>query len=65
MKKAKVKVVREEEWQIKEELVLKGSKIYVLKDKKLRVEITWLHHNIPVTGHRGKWKTMELVTRNY
>ena len=37
MKKAKVKVVREEEWQIKEELVLKGSKVYVLKDKKLRV----------------------------
>jgi len=24
-----------------------------------------LYHNIPVAGHRGGWKTMELVTRNY
>jgi len=24
-----------------------------------------LHHDILVGGHRGRWKTMELVTRNY
>jgi len=24
-----------------------------------------LHHDILVAGHEGKWKTMELVTRNY
>ena len=39
--------------------------MYVLKDEELRVEIIWLYHNILVAGHRGKWKTMELVTRNY
>ena len=39
--------------------------MYVLKDEELRVEIIWLYHNISVAGHRGKWKTMELVTRNY
>ena len=35
-------------------MVLKEGKVYVLKDKKLRVEIIWLHHNILVAGHKGK-----------
>ena len=65
MKKARVKVVGEEEWQIEGDLVLKRGKVYMLKDKDLRVEIIWLHHDTPVVGHRGKWKTTELVTRNY
>ena len=24
-----------------------------------------MHHDTPVEGHRGRWKTTELVTRNY
>jgi len=60
-----VKVLREDEWQIEENLMLKESKTYVLKNKVLRVEIIWLHHDIPIAGYKGKWKTMELVTRNY
>ena len=24
-----------------------------------------MHHDVPVAGHGGKWKTMELVIRNY
>jgi len=43
----------------------KEEKIYVLKDDKLRVEIIRLHHNIPIGGHRGQWKTVELVTQNF
>jgi len=39
--------------------------VYVLKDEELRVEIIQLHHDILVAGHKGKWKMMELVTRNY
>jgi len=31
--------LREKEWQIEEELVLKGGKVYVPIDKELRVEI--------------------------
>ena len=65
MKKVGVKVVREEEWQLKENLVLKEGKMYVLKDKELRVEIIWLHHNVLVAEHGGKWKITELVMRNY
>ena len=39
MKKVEVKVLKGDEWQIDEELVLKERKVYILKDKELRVEI--------------------------
>ena len=65
MKKAGVKMLRDEEWQIEEGLVLKEERVYVPKDKKLRVEIIRLHHDTPIAGHGGQWKMVELVTRNY
>ena len=65
MKKAGVKMLRDEEWQIEEGLVLQEGRVYVPKDEKLRVEIIWLHHDTPIAGHGGQWKTVELVTRNY
>jgi len=37
----------------------------VPKDEELRVEIIWLHHDVPAAGHEGRWKMVELVTRNY
>jgi len=46
-------------------LVLKERKIYVPKDEELRIEIIWLHHDTLVAGYRGKWKIVELVTKNY
>jgi len=39
MKKAGVKMLQGEEWQIERDLVLKEGKVYVPKDKELRVEI--------------------------
>ena len=65
MKKVGVKTLRDEEWQIEEGLVLKEGRVYVLKDEKLRVKIIQLHHDTLIAGHRGQWKTVELVTRNY
>ena len=65
MKKVGVKTLRDEEWQIEEGLVLKEERVYVPKDEKLRVEIIWLHHDTLMAGHRGQWKIVELVTRNY
>jgi len=32
---------------------------------ELRGEVIQLHHNTPVGGHGGRWKTTKLVTRNY
>ena len=65
MKKAKVKVLRGDEWQIEGDLVLKEGKIYILRDRELRAEIIQLHHDVPVVKHRERWKMTELVTRNY
>jgi len=45
--------------------VLKEGKVYVLKDEELRAEVIRLHHDVPAVGHGGRWKTVELVTRNY
>ena len=39
--------------------------VMVPKDNKLRAKIIRLHHDTPVGGHRGQWKMMELVTRNF
>jgi len=60
-----IEVLRKEEWQIEEYLVLKEEKVYVPKNEALRMEIIWLHHDILVVEHREKWKTTELVMRNY
>ena len=65
MKKAKVKVLSKDKQQIEGELVLKEEKVYVPKNKDLRVEIIQLHHDIPVARHGGRWKIIKLVTRNY
>ena len=65
MKKAGVKVLRNEEWQIEDDLVLKEGKMYMLKNDKLRLEIIQLYHNTLIAGYGGQWKTVELVTRNY
>ena len=45
--------------------MLKEGKVYVPKDEELRAEIIRLHHDTLVGGHRGQWKTVELVTRNF
>ena len=64
MKKAKVKELRGNEWKIEEELVLREGKVYVLKDEELRAEVIQLYHDVPIARHGGRWKTVELVTRN-
>jgi len=64
LKKAGVKTLRDKEWEIEDGVVLKKGRIYV-PEGELRGEIIQLHHNTPVGGHGGRWKTTELVTRNY
>jgi len=65
MKKAGVKELQGNEWQIEEDLVLKKGKVYIPKDEKLRAEVIQLHHDVLVAGHGRRWNTVELVTRNY
>jgi len=65
MKKTKVKKLRGNEWKIEGKLVLKEGKVYVSKDEELRAEVIQLHHDVLTAGHEGRWKIVELVTRNY
>jgi len=65
MKQAGVKMLRDEEWRQEDGLMLKEGKVYIPKDEKLRAEVIRLHHDTPVEGHGGQWKTAELVTRNF
>ena len=65
IKKAGVKMLRDEEWREEDGLMLKEGKVYVPKDEALRVEIIRLHHDMPMGGHGGQWKMAEMVTQNF
>ena len=54
MKKAGVKMLRDEEWREEDGLILKEGKVYVPRDEALRVEISRLHHDMPMGGHGGQ-----------
>ena len=57
-------MLRDEEWREIDSIMYKEGKVYVLKDEKLRAEIIRLHHDMPIGGHGGQWKTVELVARS-
>jgi len=65
MKRAGIKMLRNEEWREVDSVMYKEGKVYVPKDNRLRAEIIRLHHDTPVGGHGGQWKTVELVTQNF
>ena len=65
MKRAGVKMLRDEEWREVDGIMYKEGKVYVPKDDKLRAEIIRLYYNTPVGGHGGQWKTVELITQNF
>ena len=54
-----------DEWEECDGLVLFRGKVYVPLDAQLQHDIVEAHHDTPVTGHSGQWKTTELVVRNY
>ena len=54
-----------EEWNFEKGLLLHRGKVYVPKDQSLRLDLIKLHHDMPTAGHPGRWKMLELLTRNY
>jgi len=64
LKRAGIKTLKDEEWEVEDGIVMKEERIYV-PEGELRGEIIHLHHDTLVGGHRGRWKMAELVTRNY
>ena len=65
MKWAGVRMLRDKEWKKVDGIIYKEGKVYIPKDNILRTEMTRLYYDIPVEGHGGQWKTVELVTRNF
>lgn len=53
------------DWKIKDGLVLYKRKIYVPKDDILRRDVVQDHHDSKVTGHPGRYKTLELVQQTF
>jgi len=64
LKKTGIKALRDEEWEVEDRIVIKEERIYV-PERDLRREIIQLHHDTPVGGHGERWKTAELIGRNY
>jgi len=54
IKRAGVKMLRDEEWREVDGVMYKEGKVYVPKNDKLRAEIIRLHHDTPVGGHGGQ-----------
>ena len=55
----------EKEWEKEEGMITWKNRIYVPKDRALWGDIIWAHHDERATGHPGRYKTLELITRNY
>jgi len=64
LKRAGIKALKDKEWDIEDGIVLKEGRIYI-PEGDLRREIIQLHHDTPVGGHGGRWKTTELIVRDY
>ncbi|KAF8627263.1 hypothetical protein AX17_006344 [Amanita inopinata Kibby_2008] len=63
--KGHASTVRSADWKQQGGLLYFRDHIYIPQDMELRRCIVELHHNTPIVGHPGRWKTLELVGRNY
>jgi len=54
-----------EDWNLEDGLILYRGHIYVPKDDDLRKDIVKQYHETIATGHPGRWKTYELLSREF
>jgi len=57
--------IHSSEWSEVDGVLYFHGKIYVPPTADIRQKIVALHHNSHITGHPGRWKTLQLVARNY
>ena len=50
LKRAGIKTLKDEEWEVEDGIVMREGRIYI-PEKELRGEIIRLHHDTPVGGH--------------
>ena len=62
--KSSTKLVKSLEWSLDNGILYHRGKVYV-PNSDLRCHISTLCHDSKIAGHVGRWKTLELVFRNY
>lgn len=62
---AKALANKERDWEEVDGIVTWKNRIYVPHDKPLRERIIQLNHDSLSAGHPGRYKTQELITRDY
>src|SRR6266700_5653056 len=65
LRNASNRSLRSREWSDRDGLLYFCGRIYVPDSSDLRRCIISLCHDIKVAGHAGRFKTLELVSRNY
>ena len=62
----KALAAKETDWEETEAgLVYWKGMLYVPRNKELREDIIRIHHDDPIAGHPGRYKTQELITRDF
>jgi len=54
-----------EEWNLEDGVILFQGQVYIPKDKELQQEIVKKYHSHIAIGHPGRWKTYELISRDF
>jgi hypothetical protein len=57
--------IKSAEWSESDGLLMFHSKIYLPNDRDLRHRIIKQHHNTCIAGHAGRFRPLELISRNY
>lgn len=52
------------DWQTEQGLILYQGRVYVPKNAELHCDLVH-HHDSPAARHPGRYKTLELLSRNY
>jgi hypothetical protein len=65
LRKSSTRSLHSREWSNRDGLLYFHGRIYVPPDSDLRHRIVSLCHDTKVAGHAGRFKTLELVSRNY
>jgi hypothetical protein len=65
LRKSSARSLRSSEWSEREGLLYYRGKIYVPNTSDLRRRIVSLCHDSKIVGHPGRFKTLELVSRNH
>jgi Integrase zinc binding domain len=59
------RLVQSAEWSLTDVILYFCNKVYVPDHSDLQRRVVVLCHDTRIAGHAGRWKTLELVARNY